>query len=402
MFSRPAAAALLLAAAFPAFAATPPLPDAPYELDLTAKDDAACRAACSADPRCHSRVFDRGCLLKEAGAVPMSQRVEEKGFAMRDLPAKHAAYWRALKLPDGRPLDGAPLEDRVLPMPRGVMDFLRAANALQGYPEVPVAAVVTPDYAADFRKALAGLPDSVKKKVAARFSAVLLASDVGSTALTDSIVDGERQVSAFTALDVLKTNVAANEWATNKESSPFKPSKGWKLTATIEDPAGNTRANAIQYILLHEFGHVLAMGTDAHPRWDQKPSTSTRAGDYPFFAQSWTVGPDGQYQKTGKDAAVAMPPLRFYQPDSSPLTGPAMDQVYRRLEETGFVTLYGATNPFDDFAEAFVSYVHVVLMKKPYRIVITHDGKVVRSYGSCWDEPRCAPKRKLIEAFLAR
>jgi hypothetical protein len=399
-------------------------PSYDYELDLAAGDAAACRDACARDAACCAYTFGPACRLKSGISAPVAAPGKASGLrascvglrppaafsapadtvtlAISALPAKHLPFWAGRKTASGKPLADAPLEERILPMPAEAREFTRAINASQGFSEVPVTARVTPDYEADFRAALAGLPESVKRKVAARFSAVLLASDLGSTALTDSIVDGDRQVSAFTALDVLKTNVPANEWAANKESSPFKPDKDWSLTATLETPAGNTRAAAIQYILLHEFGHVLAMGADIHPRWDLRPSTATRAADYPFFSLSWKVGPGGKYEKTGADAAAGLPPLHFYQQSSSTLDGPAMEDAYRRLEKTDFATLYGATNPFDDFAEAFVSYVHVVLMKKPYRIVLARKGKPVLTYGACWDEPRCAAKRKMIEEFLAR
>ena len=68
--------------------------------------------------------------------------------------------------------------------------------------------------------------------------------------------------------------------------------------------------------------------------------------------------------------------------------------------ETNFPTLYAATNPSDDFAESFVSYVHTVLMKRPWEIAIRHDGKVVKTYRTCWEETRCAAKRRILEDLL--
>ena len=74
--------------------------------------------------------------------------------------------------------------------------------------------------------------------------------------------------------------------------------------------------------------------------------------------------------------------------------------VYTQLEATNFPTLYAATNPFDDFAESFVTYVHTVMMKKPFEVAIQRNGKTVKRFGSCWETERCKQKRVLIEEML--
>jgi hypothetical protein len=77
-----------------------------------------------------------------------------------------------------------------------------------------------------------------------------------------------------------------------------------------------------------------------------------------------------------------------------------MAATYGNLARTNFATLYSATSPGDDFAEAFASYVHTVLMHKPFAIRIYHRGELSLDYGACWNDARCADKRKLIESFL--
>jgi hypothetical protein len=78
-----------------------------------------------------------------------------------------------------------------------------------------------------------------------------------------------------------------------------------------------------------------------------------------------------------------------------------MAATYASLAVTNFPSLYAATHPADDFAEAFASYVHVVLMRKPWQVTISRDGEVLRVVDACWEEPRCAGKRKLLEELLA-
>ncbi|MBC7469468.1 MAG: hypothetical protein H7322_09100 [Ramlibacter sp.] len=79
-----------------------------------------------------------------------------------------------------------------------------------------------------------------------------------------------------------------------------------------------------------------------------------------------------------------------------------MVPTYASLEETNFPSLYAATAPGDDFAEAFASYVHVVLLRRPWEIALSQGGKVVKVVRSCWDQPRCAAKRAVMEQLLGR
>src|SRR6185503_19071394 len=81
----------------------------------------------------------------------------------------------------------------------------------------------------------------------------------------------------------------ANAWATWKENTPFKPAPGVSLQALIERDGEDNRKNAIQYILLHELGHVLPLGRKAHPMWVAPPPTPMDTADYPFFELSWSV-----------------------------------------------------------------------------------------------------------------
>ena len=74
-------------------------------------------------------------------------------------------------------------------------------------------------------------------------------------------------------------------------------------------------------------------------------------------------------------------------------------KTYINLEKTNFPTLYAATHPADDWAESFASYVHSVLMKKPFNIKIkdTKNPEIYINFKLCWGKPRCANK----EVFLA-
>jgi hypothetical protein len=191
----------------------------------------------------------------------------------------------------------------------------------------------------------------------------------------------------------------ANSWATWRDGTPFKPGSGWKLGARIADGNDDTRANAIQYILLHELGHVLSVGASIHPTWTLPPKEATAGGrEFPYYQESWRV--EGEKYATVFDAEFSQRKdiVYYFGPR---LEADAMPATYAALERTSFPTLYAATHPGDDFAEAFANYVHVVLLGKPFEIRIEHDGAAVKRYGACWAERRCRRKKEFLERFLA-
>jgi hypothetical protein len=78
------------------------------------------------------------------------------------------------------------------------------------------------------------------------------------------------------------------------------------------------------------------------------------------------------------------------------LPGALSPEVYAQLEQTSFPTLYAANSPYDDFAESFVNYVHVVLMGKPFEVRIDQNGQRQITFEACWETPRCAAKQEMM------
>ena len=308
-------------------------------------------------------------------------------------PVKKLAFWKQAF--------EKPLEQRVGPAPPEVREFLLLDNLVHGYPERPRASTVTKEFHDEVAAALADLPVPVKRRLADRLAGVLFVDEFGGTGFTDSITDGAGgKKTAFVVLDpTVLAKRTANQWATWKENTPFKPEGRYRLSATIEASADDNRRQAIQYILLHEVGHVFAVGEDFGPDWNLKVSEIPAGARYPFFELSWLADRAGnRYESRFEKELPERGKVVYYW--GAKLPASAMAAVYEHLEATNFPTLYAATHPGDDFAESFASYVHVVLMGKPFDIVISEDGHVVKSYGSCWKEPRCAAKRRILESYL--
>lgn len=293
-----------------------------------------------------------------------------------------------------------PLEQRIGSAPPELVEFLMLDTIHQGIASKPRASTVSPEFAADVAQALAELPSSIRTLLAPKLAGIYFIDDIGGTGFADLIGDGRSARAGFIVLDPTQLEKhTANGWATWKENTPFKPDPRYRLEAQIETAAQDNRRNAIQYILLHELGHVLSIGGNLHPSWTIAPKEVGNPAAYPFFDQSWQVARDGSHYASRFDAAFPERKAVVYY-FGARLDAHRMAPVYTQLESTNFPTLYAATRPADDFAEAFASYVHTVLLRRPWSIRLFEDGKLVKTYGACWDDPRCAPKRRILEYAL--
>jgi len=235
----------------------------------------------------------------------------------------------------------------------------------------------------------------VKKPLQGKLAGIYFIEDIGGTGFTDNTED---EKAGFIVLDprVLASR-SANAWATWKDNTPFKPDPAWRLETRIESPARDDRVHAIQYILLHEIGHVLSIGAKVHPRWDVAPKDVGPTDGFHFFNLSWKIV-DGQYVSKFDAAFPKRGDVVFY--FGAKLGARDILPVYEALEKTNFPTLYAATRPGDDFAESFASYVHVVLMGRDYEVRLYRDGRLVKEFGPCWGQMRCAWKRTAVESAI--
>jgi hypothetical protein len=337
----------------------------------------ASAALAAAPPVLPCRENDRECAARERLANP----------------AKKLDFWKSwLEKPVRERHGAAPIE---------LLQFLGLDNLASGYRERPRAVTVPPDLRADFEAALRSIPDRVWRAADKRLVGIFFLEELSGTALCDYVAGGwfERE-RGFIVLDMaVLAKYKANEWATWKENTPFKPSPRYALEAQIEDEAGNTRANAIRYIVLHELGHILSIGSELHPRWDQPPPPPDDIGKFPFANHSWRIKADRSgYQSVFDEAMPRRRDITYY--FGAKLEAADMVPMYQQLEGTSFPTLYAATHPGDDFAESFASYVHTQIDRRPWEILLREGGEVRHRFTPCWNAPRCAEKRGMIEALL--
>ena len=315
--------------------------------------------------------------------------------ALATHPVRHVNFWKADR--------ARPVADRIAPAPPQLVEFITLGNVKHGFAERPRPAVMDAGFTKDLRDSFAELPSGVRRLFDERLVGIYLVDNLGGSGYTDAVLDAQgKEVAGMIVLDAsLLKHHTANGWATWKEGTPFKRDARFKLDARIADDANNNRKNAIQYILLHELGHVLSIGGDVHPPWNGDPKGVGPIARYGYFNLSWKIDAQANKYVTLFDGEFSQRRNVAYYLGAK-LGAEDMVPTYAGLVKTNFPSLYAATHPADDFAEAFASYVHVVLMRRPWQVTISRDGEVLSVVNSCWDEPRCAGKRRLMEGMLSR
>lgn len=289
-----------------------------------------------------------------------------------------------------------PLHERILALPPEVCDLVRQVNLASNLDALPVPVAPTPALRRELGDAIAGMPAVVRGLVDPLLLGVCLGHGLGSSGITDIVADAEgRILGCVVLLDIgMLGPHGANSWASWKENLPFLPDGDYTLSATIATPAQDTRSGAMQYLLLHEFGHVLSAGYSFLPAWWAPVPDQAFA----WLDLSWGVDADGRFLPLSGSDFELRGMVDFY--GKHKLNGDALVTACAGLEQSDFSSLYGATNPYDDFAECFASYVHGELLGKPQVLEVLAGGQAVAQLEHLWRSPRSLAKRRFMELLL--
>ncbi|WP_395012042.1 hypothetical protein [Undibacterium sp.] len=295
------------------------------------------------------------------------------------------------------------LLNRIATAPTELVDYVTAANAntrQQAEPKPVQAYIIPHDFLADIQAAIAQLPDVVKTKLESCLLGVYLASGVGSSAITDVIAD--RDGNLLGAVVLLDADVflarSANVWMRWKEATPFLANTDYQLQAQIADTSDDHRQQALQYLLLHEFGHVLSINTEFLPNWWIGSQKFKETEEYSFLSICWQIAMNGNIIPLIRHNFEQRTAIHYY--GDGQIDADQMSVTYQALERTGFPSLYAATSVYEDFAESFATYVHVVLMHKPWQIQILQDNQIIFSFADYWTSPRAQRKSQIFAEFL--
>lgn len=293
-----------------------------------------------------------------------------------------------------------PLLERFGPAQPEIVTHVTQVNLAMGVPQRPSSTEVDDGFQEDVRAAIASMPASVQALLDGVLLGVRYARRLGSSAISDIVVSGEGTIlGVVVALDVEAfESRTANAWATWKENTPFAPEEGYRLNAQIALPGDDNRQGALQYLLLHEFGHVLSAGRNLLHDWWLDAQSLRGAGEYHYLPLAWRINAEKRVVPlVGNDFALRADIVYYH---GARMQGSQMMDAYRQLQGANFATLYAATSVHEDFAESFASYVHAVLLGKPQAIRIERDGELLLQFDGYWESPRSADKRALLARLL--
>jgi hypothetical protein len=309
-------------------------------------------------------------------------------------PTRTIAYW-------GHAWKEKPLTERVMAAPEDLMEKIRLENRLEGFTERPVSVDPTPEFYKAIKRIIDLLPEKVRGLSEERIIGIFIVRDLGGSGYGEMVVNEEgKEHFAVIVLDrdALLTR-KANGWATWKENSVFRTVPGGKreLRVIIESTGNDDTIGAIEYILLHEMGHILGMASGVHASWNE-PAVVSHI--YPFTLLSWKM--EGDTVTSLFDGCFSE--RKFIQPyafEKSAFSLTQANDVYRKIfNSTNFPTIHASVNPWEDFAESFVNYFHVIHENKPYEIHLKKEGTPDSIFHSCWNQNACETKKEFLRKWF--
>lgn len=241
-------------------------------------------------------------------------------------------------------------------------------NKIDGFDNVPTK---SKNFELD-KKRILDISKTLPKKISTLFDkyviGIYFCENLGGSGLTHYISENGKVVGGIIILDSSVLNKTANDWITYKENTVFT-SKEFKLEIKIEEEKNNTVENGIRYILLHELGHIFASINGINP--DIFVNNSNIESE--FYRGIWKKDKEFTDPNVEYDLINI---ARFYSNQKISLEE-NWDKIYPQLFNSPFSTLYASTNAGDHFAEGFVSYVHVVMEKKPWTLKISKQDKII-------------------------
>jgi hypothetical protein len=240
---------------------------------------------------------------------------------------------------------------------------------------------MTPEENAAVTAAFKKLPPLHQQVLLEHLEGISFLDDMPNTALTSIVVTGDsirRYHITFRAATLHQT---VSEWLTEKENTCFFPDD---TSIHVIVHAGDEPA--IVYILLHETTHVV----DGSLGLFDKPGTSF--GRH-FTDSVWTSHTTMAFRDTLLEANHFRRGGRVY-----PIS--VAGDLYGSLAKSAFVSLYSTSSWSEDLAECLTVYDLTQVLKQPFTLIVTRNGKTVVAYDPL--ENRQVRRRiKLLTLFYA-
>ncbi|URD69211.1 hypothetical protein [Leptospira borgpetersenii] len=270
-------------------------------------------------------------------------------------------------------------------------NFIQEMNQIDGLLDPPLTEIDLEFWKNRIRVVRKSLPNSVNTLLDHTLFRVILCRNLGSTGLSSFVYDGSTPLGGVIFLDTGMLTQTANEWITKKENSPFSPGN-IQINVRIESDARNRIPEAIEYILLHEVGHIVSVQKGIVPDFREK---YRNFNTFEFSKGIWEVENVSSWD-------LSFPlrkEIKFY--SSKPINlENNWKKIYPVLENTPFPTLYSATNGDDFFADSFVSYIHTELQNKIWTLEILQDRKKIYEMKNGIQKPRCKKQKDFLDRLF--
>lgn len=254
------------------------------------------------------------------------------------------------------------LESRVRETPESVLAMFKDDAA-----PAPKEHLLTGPETLELQAAFAGLPPLHRRILRERLRSVSFLDGMPNTALTSPVNPTEPYKLFHITIRAGILNETVSQWLTWKERSCFDAT-GSDLSVSVQ--AGDR--DALLYVLIHEATHIVDACLTLTPALSADGKPAGAPPERGFTAGVWTdrTTPAPRYREK------ALEHTRF-RAGGKVLPIVEAQEVYQALGRTPFVSLYGASNWFDDLAE-FVAISHFTeKLGTPIRVVISKSGKEV-------------------------
>ncbi|PJZ85324.1 hypothetical protein [Leptospira harrisiae] len=256
---------------------------------------------------------------------------------------------------------------RVYPLDSKRLETLTTINAIDEITDIPKPTKDLSPWKMELNQMNQTMPKELSKLLDSYVYGIFFVTDLGSTGLT-GIVRNEKgkPIGGIIFLDSDLLTQGCNDWATEKERTAFLPSQEHSIRIHLEN--SNSKQVALRFILLHELGHILSIVKGHTPDFSEDQRDFRK---FPLFDGIWWSETYSPYEATFFPERNK---IKFYQSAPTLSLFPEGKLLYKKITNTGFVSLYAATNADDTYAEAFAQYVHVFLYKNEYRVILTSNG----------------------------
>jgi hypothetical protein len=314
-------------------------------------------------------------------------------------PCQQISYW-------GDRWKQTALTNRIKESPQELIEKVHIENEIWGFQERPTPIKPPSQIYSAMKSIEESLPKNIISILEKRFIGIFSVKELGGSGYADVVYDEEgNEHYALIILDAdLLLNKKANEWATWKLNSTFRPEANGptKISAVIEKEEDDNVVNAIRFILLHELGHILGVLTKTHSSWVEWYDNKKINMDYPFQKLSWRLTKDNKIVSLFDDEFPERRVVKVYSFEKSKLTNHQILPAYNNLiRHTNFPSLYATQSLWEDFAESFATYVHVVIDERPWQVIIQQDTGSKIVVESCWGDKRCEEKELFMQEWFS-